>query len=248
MGKLTGKVALVTGASKGIGAQIAKALASEGASVVVNYASSREGAEKVVSEIAAAGGKAVAAGGNVAVEADVAALFAAGKEAFGTIDIVVNNAGVYAMAPLEDVTPESFHRHFDINVLGLLLVSRAAAAQFGPQGGNIINIGSVASRLNMAGNVVYTATKYAVDGITRVLAKELGGRNIRVNSINPGLVATEGVEALGVLESDMVETFKRQTPLGRVGKPDDIAKVAVFLASDDSYWVTGETIAASGGM
>lgn len=146
------------------------------------------------------------------------------------------------------MTPESFHRHFDINVLGLLLVSRAAAAQFGPQGGNIINIGSVASRLNMAGNVVYTATKYAVDGITRVLAKELGGRNIRVNSINPGLVATEGVEALGVLESDMVETFKRQTPLGRVGKPDDIAKVAVFLASDDSYWVTGETIAASGGM
>lgn len=248
MSKLTGKVALVTGASKGIGAQIAKALASEGASVVVNYASSRDGAEKVVSEIAAVGGKAVAAGGNVAVEADVAALFAAGKEAFGTIDIVVNNAGVYAMAPLEDVTPESFHRHFDINVLGLLLVSRAAAAQFGPQGGNIINIGSVASRLNMAGNVVYTATKYAVDGITRVLAKELGGRNIRVNSINPGLVATEGVEALGVLESDMVETFKRQTPLGRVGKPDDIAKVAVFLASDDSYWVTGETIAASGGM
>jgi 3-oxoacyl-[acyl-carrier protein] reductase len=245
MGKLTNKVAVVTGSSKGIGAGIAQGLAAEGAAVVVNYASSKEGAERVVSEIKAKGGKAVAIQGDVAKANDVQRLFADTKKAFGRLDVLVNNAGVYDFAPLDQVTAEHFHRMFDTNVLGLILATQEAAKHFGADGGSVINIGSVASSLTLPTTAVYTATKGAVDAVTRTLAKELGPRKIRVNSINPGVVETEGAHALGVIGSDFQ---KAQTPLGRIAQPSDIAPVAVFLASEDSAWVTGETLLASGGL
>ena len=248
MSKLAGKVAVVTGASKGIGAEIARRLAAEGAAVVVNYASSREAAEKVVADIVGAGGKAVAVQGNVAAATDVDRIFVQAKSAFGKVDILVNNAGVYRFAAIEEVTEEEFRRQFDTNVLGLLLATKAAVAQFGPDGGSVINISSVVSRLTPPGSSIYTATKGAVDAITRVLAKELGSRKIRVNAINPGGVETEGTHAAGIIGSDFEAGMVQQTPLGRIGQPGDIAPVAVFLASGDSYWVTGETLVVYGGM
>src|SRR6266849_4932092 len=248
MGKLANKVAVVTGSSKGIGAGIAKGLAAEGAAVVVNYASSKEGAERVVSEIKAKGGKAVAIQGDVAKAKDVQRLFADTKKAFGRLDVLVNNAGVYGFAPLEQITEEQFHRMFNTNVLGLILATQEAAKHFGADGGSVINIGSVASSLTVPTTSVYTATKGAVDAVTRTLAKELGPRKIRVNSINPGVVETEGAHAAGVIGSDFQKGFEAQTPLGRIAQPSDIAPVAVFLASEDSAWVTGETLLASGGL
>ena len=248
MGKLSNKVAVVTGSSKGIGAGIAKGLAAEGAAVVVNYASSKEGAERVVSEIKAKGGKAVAIQGDVSKAKDVERLFAETNRAFGRLDVLVNNAGVYEFAPLEQVTEEQFHRMFGTNVLGLILATREAARNFGADGGSVINIGSVASSLTAPTTSVYTATKGAVDAVTRTLAKELGPRKIRVNSINPGVVETEGAHAAGVIGSDFQKGSEAQTPLGRIAQPSDIAPVAVFLASEDSAWVTGETLLASGGL
>jgi 3-oxoacyl-[acyl-carrier protein] reductase len=248
MGRLSGKVAVVTGASKGIGAGITKGLAAEGAAVVINYASSKDGADRVVAEIKAKGGKAIAVHGDVAKAADVEKIFAEAKQAFRRLDILVNNAGVYNLLPLEELTEEDFHRHFNINVLGLLLATREAAKLFGAEGGSVINIGSVASDLNLPNSVVYTATKGAVDAVTRVLAKELGPRKIRVNSINPGVIETEGTQAAGFIGSDAEKQLVALTPLGRTGQPDDIAPVAVFLASDESRWVTGETLAVSGGL
>ena len=247
-GKLNGKVAVVTGASKGIGAGIAKELAAEGASVVVNYASARSDGDKVVDEITKRGGKAVAVQANVAKKADVQRLFADTEKAFGKIDILVNNAGVYEFVPLEDVSDQQFHRMFDTNVLGLLLVTQEAIKHFNSGGGSVINIGSLASSLTPPTAVVYNATKGAVDAITHTLAKELGPRKIRVNSINPGMVVTEGSIAGGYTEGDMRKMFESQTPLGRVGEPDDIAPAAVFFASDDSKWVTGETLLIAGGL
>jgi 3-oxoacyl-[acyl-carrier protein] reductase len=247
-GKLSGKVAVVTGASKGIGAEIAKELAAEGASVVVNYASSKEGADRVVDEITKRGGKAIAAKANVAKKADVERLFSAAKKAFGKVDILVNNAGVYEWSPIENFTEDQFHRHFDINVLGLLLATREAVNHFGKNGGNIINISSTVTSLTPPNGVVYTATKGAVDAITRTLAKELGARKIRVNAINPGLIETEGVVSGGFTEGDFRKAIEAQTPLARIGQPDDIAPAAVFLASDDSKYLTGETIRIAGGL
>ena len=248
MNRLSGKTAVVTGASKGIGAGIAKGLAAEGAAVVVNYASSKDGADRVVADIKAKGGKAIAVQGDVAKAADVKKIFAETKQAFGRLDILVNNAGVYNLLPLEEVTEEDFHRHFNINVLGLLLATKEAAKLFGDEGGSVINISSVVSDLTPPNSVVYTATKGAVDAVTRVLAKELGPRKIRVNSINPGAVETEGTHAAGVIGSDLEKQFIALTPLGRTGQPDDIAPVAVFLASDESRWVTGDTLVVSGGL
>ena len=248
MSRLTGKVAVVTGASKGIGASIATHLAAEGAAVVVNYASSREGADRVVAEITGAGGKAVAVQGDVAQAADVKRLFAETVKAFGAVDILVNNAGVYKFGPLDAVTEPDFHWMFNVNVLGLLLATQEAAAHFGPNGGTIINIGSAVSQTTPAGTVVYTATKGAVDAVTHVLARELGSRKIRVNSINPGIVETEGVQVLGLLGTDFEKQIVAQTPLGRNAQPEDIAKVAVFLASEESGWLTGELLLASGGL
>jgi 3-oxoacyl-[acyl-carrier protein] reductase len=248
MGKLAGKVAVVTGASKGIGAGIAKGLAAEGASVVVNYASSKEGADRIVAEITAKGGKAIAVQGDVAKAADVQRIFAETKKAFSQLDILVNNAGVYQFTPLEDITEDNFHRQFNTNVLGLLLATQEAAKHFGPDGGSIINIGSAVTALNPPASSIYTATKASVDAITHVLAKELGPRKIRVNSINPGMVETEGVHAAGFIGSDFQKHFESQTPLGRIGQPDDITPIAVFLASADSGWLTGETLLASGGL
>jgi 3-oxoacyl-[acyl-carrier protein] reductase len=247
MSRLSGKAAVVTGASKGIGAGIAKALAAEGAAVVVNYASSKEGAEKVVADIRAKGGKAVAVQGDVAKAADVKRIFAEAKHAFGRLDILVNNAGVYNLLPLEALSEEEFHRHFNTNVLGLLLATQKAAKHFS-EGGSVINIGSAVTAINPPNSVVYTATKGAVDAVTRVLAKELGPRKIRVNSINPGVVDTEGTNAAGVIGTEFEKQFIALTPLGRTGQPDDIAPVAVFLASDDSRWVTGDTLVVSGGL
>jgi len=247
-GKLNGKIAVVTGASKGIGAGIAKEFAEEGASVVVNYASSKTDADKVVDEITKRGGKAVAVKGNVAKKADVEKLFADAEKAFGKIDILVNNAGVYQFAPLEEITEEEFHREFNTNVLGTMLATQEALKHFGPEGGSIINIGSLASSLTPPTAVVYNATKGAVDAITRTLAKELGPRKIRVNSINPGMVITEGAVAGGYTEGDMRKMFESQTPLGRVGQTDDIAPAAVFFASPDSAWITGETLLIAGGL
>jgi len=247
-GKLTDKVAVVTGASKGIGAGIAKHLALEGASVVVNYASSKTDADKVVDEITKRGGKAVAIQGNVAKKADVERLFAASKKAFGKIDILVNNAGVYDFKPLEEITENEFHREFNTNVLGMMLATQESLKHFGPEGGSIINIGSLASSLTPPTGVIYNATKGAVDAITRTLAKELGPKKIRVNSINPGMVITEGAIAGGYTEGDMRKMFESQTPLGRVGETDDIAPAAVFFASDDSKWITGETLRVAGGL
>jgi len=248
MGKLTNKVAVVTGASKGIGAGIAKALAADGASVVVNYASSKEGADKVVAEIKAKGGKAVAVQGDFSKKEDIGKVFGDVKKTFGRLDTLVNNAGVYTFTPLEQVTDEEFHRIFNLNVLGLLLASKEALKYFGPEGGSIINIGSVVSSLTPPHSSVYTATKGAVDAITQVLAKELGPKKIRVNSINPGMVETEGVHAAGFIGSDFEKNTVAQTPLGRLGQPEDIATIATFLASDDSKWLTGELVKAGGGL
>jgi 3-oxoacyl-[acyl-carrier protein] reductase len=247
-GRLNGKVAVVTGASKGIGAGIAKQFAAEGAAVVVNYASSKSDADKVVDEIAKGGGKGMAIQGSVAKKADVEKLFSAAEKAFGKIDILVNNAGVYEFMPVEEVTEQQFHKMFDTNVLGLLLATQEALKHFKSDGGSIINIGSLASSLTPPTGVVYNATKGSVDAITRTLAKELGQRKIRVNSINPGMVITEGVVAIGFDQGDMRKMFESQTPLGRVGEPKDIAPAAVFLASDDSSWVTGETLLIAGGL
>ena len=247
-GKLNGKVAVVTGASKGIGAGIAKQFAAEGAAVVVNYASSRKDADNVVDEIIKGGGKAVAVQGSVARKAEVEGLFAAAEKAFGKIDILVNNAGVYEFVPLEEVTEKQFHRMFDTNVLGMLLATQEALKHFNSEGGSIINISSLASSLTPPTAVVYNATKGAVDAITRTLAKELGPRKIRVNSVNPGMVITDGVVSAGFHESEFRTMLESQTPLGRVGQPDDIAPAAVFFASDDSKWITGETLLIAGGL
>lgn len=248
MSKLKGKVAVVTGSSKGIGAGIAKALAAEGASVVVNYASSKEGAERVVADIAKNGGAAIAVQGDVAKSSDVQRIFAETKQAFGRLDVLVNNAGVYQFTPLDEITEEQFHRQFNTNVLGLILASQEAVRHFGAEGGAIINIGSTASTITPPTSAVYTATKGAVDAVTRVLAKELGPKKIRVNSINPGMVETEGVHAAGFVGSDFQKQTVSQTPLGRIARPADIAPIAVFLASQDSGWLTGETLLASGGL
>lgn len=247
MSKLAGKVAVVTGASKGIGAAIATALAAEGAAVVVNYASSRSGADAVVTRITSAGGRAVAVQADVADADQAQALVSAAVEHFGKLDILVNNSGVYEIAPLEAITAAHFHRQFDINVLGLLQVTQAAVTQLG-QGGSVINVGSVVSTTTPPGMGVYTATKGAVDALTGVLARELGPRGIRVNSINPGMVDTEGAQAAGFVGSEFETQVVAQTPLGRIGAPHDIAKVAVFLASEDAQWVTGELIKAGGGL
>ena len=247
MSKLTGKVAVVTGASKGIGAAIATSLAAEGASVVVNYASSKTGADKVVSTIKAAGGKAVAVGGDVSKAADAQGIIDAAIKNFGRLDILVNNSGVYEFAPLEAFTEDQFHRQFNTNVLGLLLTTQAALKKLS-DGGSIINIGSVVSASTPPGSAVYTATKGAVDAITGVLAKELGAKKIRVNSINPGIVETEGTHTAGFIASDFEKVLVSQTPLGRIGQPGDIASVAVFLASEDSKWITGEQILVGGGL
>jgi 3-oxoacyl-[acyl-carrier protein] reductase len=246
--KLAGKVAVVTGASKGIGAGIAKYLAVEGASVVVNYASSKDGADKVVNEIVKEGGKAIAVQGDVAKKKEIENLFAETKKAFGRLDILVNNAGVYQFAPLEEATEDQFHRQFGTNVLGLILATREALKYFGPDGGSVINIGSTASSLTPPTTVVYTATKGAVDAVTRVLAKELGPRKIRVNSINPGVIETEGYHTLGMPGSDFEKQAVAQTPLGRIGQPADVAPTVAFLASPESAWVTGEILHVAGGL
>ncbi len=246
--KLAGKVAVVTGASKGIGAAIARQLASDGASVVVNYASSKQGAEKVVAEIVERGGKATAVKANVAKKAEIEQLFAEAKRAFGSVDILVNNAGIYEFSPLESITEDHFHRQFDLNVLGLILASQEAAKHFGAAGGSIVNISSVVSTLAPPNAAVYSATKAAVDAVTKSLAKELGPRHIRVNSINPGMVETEGTHSAGITESDMRKQTEAQTPLGRIGQPQDIAPAVAFLASEDAAWITGETLYISGGL
>jgi len=245
--KLAGKVAVVTGASKGIGAAIAKHLAADGAAVVVNYSASKAGADKVVGEIQAEGGKAVAVQANVAKKPEIDKLVAEAKKAFGPIDILVNNAAVYEFAPLDQITEEHFRKQFDLNVLGMLLTTQEALKHFNPAGGSIVNISSVASTLGFPGAAVYSGTKGAVDALTRSLAKELGTRRIRVNAISPGMVATEGLHAAGIAGSDMARQTEAQTPLGRIGEPQDIARVAVFLASPDSGWVTGETLTVAGG-
>ncbi|MXV14275.1 SDR family NAD(P)-dependent oxidoreductase [Hufsiella ginkgonis] len=248
MSKLANKVAVVTGASKGIGASIAKGLAAEGAAVVVNYASAKEGADKVVAEIVANGGKAVAVQGDVSKQTDVDRIFAETQQAFGGVDILVNNAGIYKFGAIEEVTAEEFNRQFNTNVLGLLLVTQGAVKSFADKGGSIINISSTVTRITPPGSSIYTATKGAVDSITQVLSKELGHRNIRVNAINPGIVETEGTHTAGFIGSEFHSNAVSQTPLGRTGQPNDIAPIAVFLASDDSRWLTGETMLASGGV
>ena len=248
MGKLKDQVAVVTGASKGIGAGIAKALAAEGASVVVNYSSSKSGADKVVAEITSKGGKAIAVQGDVSKQADINRLFAETKKTYGRLDVLVNNAGVYTLGPLENVTEESFHSHFNLNVLGLLLTTKESLKLFTDKGGSIINIGSAISRLTPPNASVYTATKGAVDVITRSLAKELGPRKIRVNSINPGMIETEGVHTAGLAEGDFRKFVESQAPLGRIGQTDDISPTAVYLASSDSKYMTGEILPVSGGI
>jgi 3-oxoacyl-[acyl-carrier protein] reductase len=247
MSKLKGKVAVVTGASKGIGAAIAKALAAEGASVVVNYASSKAGADKVVAAITAAGGKAVAVGGDVSKVADAQGLIAAAIKNYGRLDILVNNSGVYEFSPIDSFTEESFHKLFNVNVLGLLLTTQAAVKHLG-EGSSIINIGSAVTRITPANSSVYTGTKGAVDAITGVLSRELGSRKIRVNTLNPGIVETEGTVSAGFIGSDFEKSIVAQVPLGRSGQVGDIAPLAVFLASEDSGWLTGEQMVASGGM
>lgn len=248
MSTLTGKVAVVTGGSKGIGASIASALAAAGAAVVVNYARDREGAERVVEEITARNGQAIAVRADISKAADIRALFETTQEAFGPLDVLVNNAGIYAFGPLEAVTENEFHRQFDTNVLGPILVTQEAVKHFGANGGSVINIGSIVSEAAPAMSVVYSATKSAVDAVTRVLAKELAPRNIRVNSINPGPVQTEGFQSAGFLGGDFEKQMIAQTPLGRLGRPHDIAAVATFLASADSSWLTGDILLATGGM
>lgn len=248
MSKLTGKVAIVTGASKGIGARIAKAYGAEGAAVVVNYATSKEGADRVVAEITEKGGRAIAVQADVSKAADVKRLFAEAQRAFGRLDVLVNNSAVFEFAPIERVTEDNFHWQFNTNVLGPLLTIQEAVKHFGPEGGSVINIGSIVSRSPAPDSVVYSATKGALDTITRALATELGPRKIRVNSLNPGGVDTEGSRRLGVIGSDFERQMVAQTPLGRIGQPDDIAPVAVFLASADAGWVTGEILAVGGGI
>lgn len=245
--KLEGKVAVVTGASKGIGAEIALELARQGASVVVNYASSREGADKVVKQITSRDGKAIAVQGDVSKKADIVRLFAETKKAYGRLDILVNNAGVYQFAPIEEFTEEQFHKQYNLNVLGLLLTTQEAIKHIGPAGGSIINIGSVAATLAPATASAYSGTKGAVDSITRSLAKELGPRKIRVNAVNPGMVETEGVHAAGFAESEFRKQIEATTPLGRIGQPKDIAPAVAFLASDDAAWLTSESLIISGG-
>jgi 3-oxoacyl-[acyl-carrier protein] reductase len=247
MSKLTGKVAVVTGASKGIGAAIAKSLAAAGASVVVNYASSKTGADAVVAAITKAGGKAVAVGGDVSKTAEAQGIIDAAIKNYGRLDVLVNNSGVYEFTPIEAITEDHFHKIFNVNVLGLLLTTQAAVRHLG-EGGSIINIGSVVSRITPPGSAVYTGTKGAVDAITGVLARELGPKKIRVNALNPGIVNTEGTVTAGFIGSDFETGTVAQTPLGRVGQPDDIASVAVFLASDDSRWLTGEQLLVGGGL
>ena len=247
MSKLSGKVAIVTGASKGIGAAIAKAFAKEGASVVVNYASSRDGADAVVKAITGSGGKAVAVRGDVTKLADTQAIVNAAIENYGKLDIVVNNSGVFEFAPVEAITEEQFHRQFNTNVLGLLLVTQAAIKHLG-EGSSIINISSAVSTLQPPASAVYTGTKGAVDAITGVFSREFGQKKIRVNSSNPGMIETEGAHAAGFIGSEFQEAAVAQTPLGRIGQPNDVASVAVFLASDDSAWLTGERLSASGGL
>lgn len=246
--KLAGKVAVVTGASKGIGAEIARGLAAEGARVVVNYASSKEGADRIVDDITKRGGQAVAVQGDVAKKADIERLFTATQKAYGRLDILINNAGVYSFEPLEAVTEEEFHRQFNINVLGLLLATQEAVKHFGADGGSVINVSSVATSVTPPGSAIYSGTKGAVDAITRALAKELGPKKIRVNAINPGLVVTEGYQTLGIAGTDFETQGVAQTPLGRVGQPDDIAPVVAFLASSESAWITGETVRVAGGF
>jgi 3-oxoacyl-[acyl-carrier protein] reductase len=246
--KLTGKVAVVTGASKGIGASIAKHLAEEGAAVVVNYASSKAGADRVVGEITADGGKAIAVQGDVAKPADIARLFAETKKVFGHLDVLVNNAGIYEFGALEQITPEHFHRQFDLNVLGLLLTTQEALKHFGPAGGSVVNLSSLVSTFTPPNSAVYSATKGAVDAITGVLAKELGARKIRVNAVRPGMVETEGTHTGGFTTGDFRKQLEAQTPLGRIGQPQDIATAVVFLASNDSAWITGETLLIAGGL
>jgi 3-oxoacyl-[acyl-carrier protein] reductase len=247
MSKLTGKVAVVTGASKGMGAAIAKSLAAEGASVVVNYASSKAGAESVVAAITAAGGKAVAVRGDVSQAAEAQAIIEAAIKNYGRLDILVNNSGVYEYAPIEAITEEHFHRHFNINVLGLLLATQAAVKHLG-EGGSIINMGSVVSSITPPNTAVYSSSKAAVDAITAVLSRELGPKKIRVNTISPGIVETEGTRSGGFIGSEFEKAVLAQTPLGRIGQPGDIASIAVFLASEDSAWLTGERLLASGGL
>jgi 3-oxoacyl-[acyl-carrier protein] reductase len=246
MKKLTGKVAVVTGASKGIGAAIAKSLAAEGASVVVNYASSKPGADAVVAAITGAGGNAIAVAGDVSKKAEAQGIIAAAVKAYNRLDILVNNSGVYAFSPLEDITEEAFHQQFNVNVLGLLLTTQAAARHLG-EGGSVINLGSVVTRITPPGSSVYTGTKGAVGAITGVLARELGPRKIRVNAVNPGMIETEGTHTAGFIGSDFHKDAIAKTPLGRIGQPDDVASIVTFLASDDSRWMTGEELLASGG-
>ena len=245
--KLAGKVAVVTGASKGIGAAIAKKLAEEGAAVVVNYSSSKTDGEKIAKEITALGGKAIAVQANLSKQEEIERLFAKSKKAFGRVDILINNAGIYEFLPLEKVTEEHFHKQFNLNVLGLLLASQAAAKQFDGAGGSIINISSVVSTLAIPESAVYSGSKGAVDAITRSLASELGPRSIRVNAIRPGMVETEGTRSTGIAESEMRKQVEAQTPLRRIGQPQDIAGIAAFLASEEASWITGETFVISGG-
>jgi 3-oxoacyl-[acyl-carrier protein] reductase len=248
MKALEGKIAVVTGASKGIGASIAKHLAAEGAAVVVNYASSKEGADRVVDEISSGGGRAIAVQANVSKKVEIERLFAETQRTFGNLDILVNNAGIYEFAPLEDITEEHFHKQFNLNVLGLILTSQEGIKHFGSVGGSIINISSIVSTLASPNGSVYSATKAAVDAVTKSLAKELSSRHIRVNSINPGMVETEGTHTAGITESEGRQQTEAQTPLGRIGQPQDIATAAVFFASSDSAWITGETLYVTGGF
>jgi 3-oxoacyl-[acyl-carrier protein] reductase len=248
MSKLANKVAVVTGASKGIGADIAKSLAAEGASVVVNYSSSKEGADKVVAAIVAKGGKAIAVQGDVSKQADITRLFAETKQAFGRLDVLVNNAGIYAFAPLDQITEALFHSQFNLNVLGLLLTTKEAVKYFSDEGGSVINVSSAVTTLYPAGSSTYTATKASVDAITIILSKELGPKKIRVNAINPGMIETEGVHTAGFAESDFRKFIEAQSPLGRIGQPDDISPTAVYLASSDSKYMTGETLNVAGGL
>jgi 3-oxoacyl-[acyl-carrier protein] reductase len=245
--KLAGKVAVVTGASKGIGAAIARQLASAGAAVVVNYSSSRDSAERIVQEIAQGGGRAVAVQANLAKKADIDQLFAEAQKAFGRVDILINNAGIYEFSPIEEISEAHFHKQFDLNVLGLLLASQAAVRQFGPTGGVIVNISSVVATMGVPNAAAYSGTKGAVDAITRALAKELGPRKIRVNAINPGMVETEGVHTAGIADSDFRKQIEAATPLGRIGQPGDIAGAALFLVSEEASWITGQTLTISGG-
>ena len=246
--KLAGKVAIVTGASKGIGAAIAKSLAAEGAAVIVNYSTSKEAADRVVSEIKIGGGQGIAVQANVAKKKEIERLFAETTKTFGRLDILVNNAGVYEFAPLDSVTEEQFHKQFDLNVLGLVLASKEAANYFGPEGGSIVNISSVTSTLAPPNSAIYTGTKGAVDAVTKALAKELGPKKIRVNAINPGMVVTEGLQAAGMSNGDFRKQVEAQTPLGRIGEVEDIAPAAVFFASRDASWITGETLVIAGGL